>query len=49
LYHCFSAKSVGARLGARLRTRREALGLRQAKLAGNVDISANYVGVLERA
>jgi transcriptional regulator with XRE-family HTH domain len=43
-----AGKSVSARLGARLRARREALGLSQAELAENADISANYVGVLER-
>ncbi len=43
-----AGKSFGARLGARLRARREALGLSQAELAERVDISANYVGVLER-
>jgi transcriptional regulator with XRE-family HTH domain len=41
-------KSLSARLGARLRARREALGLSQAELAEKVGISANYVGVLER-
>ncbi|MDC3956886.1 helix-turn-helix transcriptional regulator [Polyangium jinanense] len=43
-----AGKSFSARLGARLRARREALGLSQAELAEKVDISANYVGVLER-
>lgn len=43
-----AGKSFGARLGARVRARREALGLSQAELAEKVDISANYVSVLER-
>ena len=43
-----AGKSFGVRLGARLRARREALGMSQAKLAEKVKISANYVSVLER-
>lgn len=43
-----AGKSFGARLGARLRARREALGWSQAELAEKVRISTNYVGVLER-
>ncbi len=43
-----AGKSFGVRLGARVRARREALGMSQAELAEKVDISANYVGVLER-
>lgn len=41
-------KSFGARLGARLRARREALGLTQAALAERAGVTSNYVGVLER-
>jgi transcriptional regulator with XRE-family HTH domain len=43
-----AGKSFGTRLGARLRARREALGMSQAKLGEKAGISANYVGVLER-
>jgi transcriptional regulator with XRE-family HTH domain len=43
-----AGKSFGVRLGARLRARCEALGLRSAELTKKVDIRANYVGVLER-
>jgi putative transcriptional regulator len=43
-----AAKTFGARLGARLRARREGLGWSQAELAERIDISANYVSVLER-
>ena len=41
-------KSFGARLGARIRARREALGLTQAALAERAGVTSNYVGVLER-
>lgn len=41
-------RSFGARLGARIRAQREALGLTQAALAEKVDCTSNYVGVLER-
>lgn len=41
-------RSFGARLGARLRAQREALGFTQAKLAEKVGVSPNYIGVLER-
>jgi transcriptional regulator with XRE-family HTH domain len=40
--------SFGARLGARLRAQREALGWTQAKLAERAGVSPNYIGVLER-
>jgi transcriptional regulator with XRE-family HTH domain len=43
-----AGKTFGARLGARLRARREGLGWSQAELAEKIDISANYVSVLER-
>src|SRR5689334_5922412 len=43
-----AAKTFSGRLGARLRARREALGLSQAELAEKIGISTNYVGVLER-
>ena len=43
-----AGKSFGQRLGARLRARREALGMSQAELGEKAGISANYVGVLER-
>jgi transcriptional regulator with XRE-family HTH domain len=42
------AKSFGVRLGARIRARREALGLSQAALAEKVGITPNYVSNLER-
>ncbi len=48
LLAAMAGKSFGARLGARLRARREALGLSQAELAEKVRISPNYVSVLER-
>lgn len=41
-------RSFGARLGARLRAKREALGYTQAKLAEMAGKSPNYIGVLER-
>jgi transcriptional regulator with XRE-family HTH domain len=41
-------RSFSARLGARLRARREALGLTQAALAERASLTSNYVGVLER-
>ena len=41
-------RSFGARLGARLRAQREALGYTQAKLAERAGVSPNYIGVLER-
>lgn len=41
-------KGFGARLGARIRARREALGLTQAALAERANLTSNYVGVLER-
>ena len=41
-------RSFGARLGARIRARRTAKGLSQAALAESADVSANYIGVLER-
>jgi transcriptional regulator with XRE-family HTH domain len=40
--------NFGARIGERVRTRREALGWSQAKLAEIAGISPNYVGVVER-
>ena len=40
--------NLGARLGERVRVRREALGWSQAKLAEVAGISPNYVGVVER-
>jgi transcriptional regulator with XRE-family HTH domain len=43
-----AGKSFGARLGARLRARREALGMSQADLGEKAGITPNYVGVLER-
>lgn len=39
---------VGVRLGARIRARRFALGLSQAALAEVVDLTPNYIGLLER-
>ena len=42
------AKSFGARLGARLRARREAKGLSQAALAELTGLTTNYISVLER-
>ena len=42
------AKSFGARFGARLRARRRAAGLSQAELAEAVDLTANYISLLER-
>ena len=41
-------RSFGARLGARLRAQREALGWTQATLAEKAGVSPNYIGVLER-
>ena len=41
-------RSFGARLGARIRARRQALGWSQGRLAEKTGITANYVGVLER-
>jgi transcriptional regulator with XRE-family HTH domain len=41
-------RTFGARLGARIRARREALGLTQAALAERAGLTSNYVGVLER-
>lgn len=41
-------RSFGERFGARLRARREALGLTQAKLAEHAGVTSNYVGVMER-
>jgi transcriptional regulator with XRE-family HTH domain len=40
--------TVGVRLGARIRARREALGWSQAKLAEVVELTPNYIGILER-
>ena len=40
--------AVGVRLGERIRARRFALGLSQAGLAEVVDLTPNYVGLLER-
>jgi transcriptional regulator with XRE-family HTH domain len=40
--------SFGAKLGARLRARREARGYTQAQLAEKIGVSPNYFGVLER-
>ncbi len=42
------ASSLGDRLGARLRVRREAIGWSQAQLAEAVGVTPNYVGVVER-
>src|SRR5579863_5465933 len=41
-------RTLGARLGARLRERRDALGWSQAQLAEAVGVTPNYVGVVER-
>ena len=41
-------RSFGARLGARLRAQREALGFTQATSAERAGVSPNYIGVLER-
>jgi transcriptional regulator with XRE-family HTH domain len=41
-------KSLGSRLGVRLRARRQALNWSQATLAEKANISPNYVGMLER-
>jgi transcriptional regulator with XRE-family HTH domain len=41
-------RSFGARLGARLRAQREALGWTQARLAEKTGVTSNYIGVLER-
>jgi transcriptional regulator with XRE-family HTH domain len=40
--------TLGVRLGARLRERREALGWSQAQLAEAAGVTPNYVGVVER-
>jgi transcriptional regulator with XRE-family HTH domain len=42
------AKSFGVRFGARLSARRRAKGISQAELAEIVDLSANYISLLER-
>lgn len=41
-------RDLGARLGNRIRARRELLGLSQAQLAEAAGVTPNYVGVLER-
>ena len=41
-------RSFGARLGARIRARREAKGWTQAHLAEKVGVGPNYIGILER-
>jgi transcriptional regulator with XRE-family HTH domain len=41
-------RTFGQKFGARVRARREALGLTQAKLAEKAGVTSNYVGVLER-
>ena len=41
-------KSLAKRIGSRLRARREARGLSQAKLAELVDVTPNFIGLLER-
>jgi transcriptional regulator with XRE-family HTH domain len=43
-----SHRSFGARLGSRVRARREARGYTQAQLAEKIGVSSNYFGVLER-
>ncbi|MBX3228207.1 MAG: helix-turn-helix domain-containing protein [Labilithrix sp.] len=40
--------AVGTRLGARIRARREARGWSQATLAEMVELTPNYIGILER-
>lgn len=40
--------SLGERLGQRLRARRKARGLSQASLAEVLDLSPNFVGLVER-
>ena len=42
------AKSFGARFGARLRAKRKAKGLSQAALAEAVELTTNYISILER-
>ena len=41
-------KSTAKRLGERIRARRDARALSQAKLAEIVDVTPNYVGMVER-
>jgi transcriptional regulator with XRE-family HTH domain len=41
-------KSLAKRIGSRIRARRKARGLSQAKLAELVELSPNYVGMIER-
>ena len=41
-------KSLARRIGSRIRARREARGLSQAKLAELVDVTPNFIGLLER-
>ena len=41
-------RSFGERFGARLRAGRRALGLSQEELAQSADLSANYIGLIER-
>lgn len=41
-------RSLAQRIGARIRARREARGLSQAKLAELVDVTPNFIGMLER-
>lgn len=47
-FSAMARRSFGARLGARLRAQREALGWTQAKLAAKAGVTSNYIGVLER-
>lgn len=41
-------RSLAKRIGSRIRARREARGLSQSKLAELVELSPNYIGMIER-